>query len=114
MRAKILAEEPISIYDLKAELEKIKSRDKELGFRAAKVEEYLHNFAKADENKIHEIKKKIHDLAIPRLREEQVCKLIDIMPHDVEEVRLVLASYSITVTNENLAKIADVIKEHRK
>ena len=114
MRAKVISEEPISIYDLKAELEKIKSRDKELGFRAAKVEEYLHSFAKADEKKIAELKKKIHDLNIPRLREEQVCKLIDIMPHDVEEVRLVLASYSITVTNENLAKITDVIKEYRK
>jgi len=114
MRAKVISEEPISIYDLKAELEKIKSRDTELGFRAAKVEEYLHNFAKVDEKKVHDLKKKIHDLNIPRLREDQVCKLVDIMPSDLEEVRLVLASYSITVTNENLVKIADVIKEHKK
>ena len=114
MKIKLISEEPISIYDLKKELDKIKDRDTELGFRGAKVEEYLKSFVKLDEKKVQDIKKKLADLNIPRLRQEHICKLIDVLPGDLEDVRLVLASYSITITNENLAKIADVIKEYRK
>ncbi len=114
MKATVISEQPISTYDLRNELEKIKGRDKELGFRAAKVDEYLKGFTKLDDSKIQTIKKKIEELNIPRLKPEHICKLIDIMPNDAEDVRLVLSSYSVTLTNENLVKIADVIKEHRK
>ena len=41
----ILDENPISMYELKAELEKIKKRDKELNFRSARTEEYLNQVA---------------------------------------------------------------------
>ena len=114
MKLRVLSEESISIYDLRKKLEEIKKRDTELGFRAAKTEEYLKSFAKLDDKKVADLKKKLEDLAIPRLKGDHISKLIDILPGDVEEVRLVLNSYSITVTNENLAKIADVIKEYRK
>ena len=114
MKTTIISEEPISIYDLKKSLDKIKKRDQELGFRAAKVEEYLRNFAKLDSKKVDELKKKLEELNIPRFKQEHICKLADIMPVDVDDVRLVLNSYSITITNENLAKIADVIKEYKK
>ncbi len=114
MKTAIISEEPISIYDLKDSLEAIKKRDAELGFRAAKTDEYLINFAKLDKKKLESIKKKIEELGIPRLKAEQINKLLDVLPADVEDVRLVLASYSMTITNENLAKIADVIKENKK
>ena len=114
MKTVVISEEPISIYDLKRSLEHIKERDAELGFRAAKTDEYLKNFAKLDDKKVNELKSKIEALNIPRLKADQISNLIDIMPSDLEEVRLVLSSYSITITNENLVKIADVIKEHRK
>jgi DNA-directed RNA polymerase subunit F len=114
MKTTVVSEEPISMYDLKKTLEVIKARDKELGFRAAKTEEYLKSFARLDDKKVAELKKKLEDLSIPRLKAEHINKLVDILPGDVEDVRLVLNSYSITVTNENLAKIADVIKDYRK
>lgn len=114
MRTTVISEEPISTFDLKKELAHIKKRDAELGFRAAKTEEYLNTFAKLDEKKTEEIKKKIIELNIPRLKSEHICKLLDILPADLEDVRLVLNSYPLTITNENLVKIADVIKQHKK
>lgn len=114
MKATVTSEEPISMYDLKKHIEDIKKRDAELGFRAVKTEEYLNSFAKLDHKKAEELKKKIEDLNIPRLKSEHICKLIDVMPNDAEDVKLVLNAYSITVTNENIAKIADVIKEYKK
>ena len=40
----ILNEEPMSMAELKEELDKIKKRDKELNFRANRTEEYLQHF----------------------------------------------------------------------
>ncbi len=114
MKTTVVSEEAISIYDLKKSLEEIKKRDPELGFRAAKTEEYLHSFAKLDDKKVASLKKKLEELNIPRFKTEHIAKLADLLPNDVEDVRLVLNSYSITITNENLVKIADVIKEFRK
>lgn len=114
MKATIISEEPISVYDLKADLDKIKKRDKELGFRAQKTEEYIQTFAKLDTKKVEELKKKLEELNVPRLKIEHICKLVDIMPADDDDAKLVLQSYSITITNENLKKIADVIKEYKK
>ena len=45
MNPKILNEVPVSMYDIKQELVKIKKRDTELNIRTTKTEEYLKNFA---------------------------------------------------------------------
>ena len=44
MAMQILSENPISMVELKEELEKTRKRDKELNFRATKTEEYLQKF----------------------------------------------------------------------
>ncbi len=114
MNVKITNEEPISIYDLQKSLADIKARDGELGFRAVKTEEYLQKFAKLSHKQADELKKKIEALAISRLKPEHISKLLDVLPADPEDVKLVLSAYSVTITNENITKIADVIKEFKK
>ena len=114
MKVTVISEQPISVYDLQSELQTIKQRDGELGFRAAKTEEYLQKFAKLDLKKAQDMKKKLEELNIPRLRAEHICKLLDVMPVDAEDIKMVLSAYSVTVTNENVTKISDVIKEHKK
>jgi DNA-directed RNA polymerase subunit F len=114
MKVKVTGEEPISIYDLQKSLELIKARDTELGFRAVKTEEYLQKFAKLEQKQVDELKKKLEGLGIARLKPEHVSKLIDLLPVDSEDIKLVLSAYSVTITNENIMKIADVIKEYKK
>lgn len=114
MKAKIISEEPMSVYDLKKAIHAIKARDKELGFRAQKTEEYLDHFATLSDKDAEELKKKIEELNISRLRQEHICKLLDVLPADQDDVKSVLQGYSLTITNENLKKIADVIKEYKK
>ena len=69
-----------------------------------------------EEEKVKEYdeKKKIDELGIPRMKQEHICKLLDVLPSDAEDVKLTLNSYSVTLTNENAAKIADVIKTNKK
>lgn len=104
---KILSERPISMAELKNELENIKKRDKELNFRANKTEEYLNQFVTSQ--KTDELTKKLAALNIPRLKEQHINKIVDIMPTTIKDLKVVLQNYIVTVNNENMKKIVDTI-----
>ncbi len=106
----IVSETPVNISQLKKEIERIRKRDNELNFRANKTEEYLHQIA-SDVKNTEELFDKIMKLNIPRLREQYVHKIIDIMPTTVNELKTVLQGYTITVNNESLKKIVDAVNE---
>jgi len=103
----ILSEKPMNIFELKEELKKIKKRDKELNFRANKTEEYLSQIPSF--KKSNELYEKINKLNVPRLREQHINKIIDILPTTVEGLKVILQGYTITVNNENLKKIVDAV-----
>lgn len=92
----------------KEELEKIKERDGELTYRAGKTHEYLLGF-KLDAKKSEELVKKIEELNIPRLKPEHVVKLVDLMPTTIEELKVILQGTTVTVSNDNLQKIAGIL-----
>ena len=102
----------MSLFELKEELSKIKKRDKELNFRANKVEEYLNQFVHIKDKQYQEIVEKINKLQIPRLKEQHIYKIIDLMPETVEDLKIILQGYTITVNNENMKKIVDTINEY--
>lgn len=109
---KIINETPIPMAQVKEELERIKTRDNELNFRANKTQEYLDQFVSINTKTAEEITKKISKLAVPRLKENHIYKIIDIMPQTVNELKIILQGYSITVSAENMKKIMDVIEEY--
>ncbi|MBI2541723.1 hypothetical protein HYV80_03365 [Candidatus Woesearchaeota archaeon] len=105
----ILSETPINLYHLKKELEKIKKRDSELNFRANRTEEYLQQVA--THKNAEELFDKIVKLNIPRLKEQHVHKIVDIAPTTLNELKTLLQGYTITINNESMKKIVDVINE---
>ena len=105
----IVSETPINVYQLKKELERIRKRDNELNFRANKTEEYL-NQVTAFKN-AEELFDKIMHLNIPRLREQHIHKIIDFAPTTLNELKVVLQGYTITLNNESMKKIVDAINE---
>ena len=109
MTLKILSESPINSYQLKEELSKIKKRDKELNFRAQKTEDHLSQ-ASTHKN-VGQIFEKINKLGIQRLREHQIHKIIDVMPITVKDLKVVLQGYNVSVSNENMAKVIEIINE---
>ena len=105
----IISETPINIYQLKKELERIKKRDNELNFRANKTEEHLNQIATL--KNAEELFDKIMQLDIPRLREQHINKIIDVAPTTLNELKVVLQGYTITLNNESMKKIVDTINE---
>jgi len=110
----ILEKSPITITELKSELKAIKKRDEELSFRGNRTEEYVNLFVTLTQKEVKEFKKKLTDLEIPRLKEEHIAKIIDILPASVPELKIVLQGYTLTVSNENLDKIQKVVSEYIK
>ena len=109
-KPEVISENPIAMAELKDELKKIKKRDEELNFRAEQTEEYLNQFVSTKPKEAKDLFKAIDDLGVPRLKPEHIIKLVDLLPTTPDEVKMILQGYTITVTKDNLKKIADVIK----
>ena len=114
MKPEVISEEPLAMAEVKNLLKKVEKRDEELTFRSAKTVEYLKELTLLSETKAKELAKKIMDLGIPRLKEEHVAKIIDLMPYTKDDIKLVLSGYTLTIKNENVKKIHDVLTEYRK
>jgi len=108
---KIVKESSITMSELKQEIDKIKKRDKEPNLRVQKTEEYINLFVHLSLEKEKELKDKIAKLDIPRLKEDHINKMIDILPADVEDLKSLLQGYTITVSKENMQKIIEVIHD---
>ena len=108
-RIEIVSETAITMAEAKHEIDKIKKRDTELNFRSLKTDEYLSSFTKLDKKASDEIYKKIDELQLPRMKREHITKIIDLMPEDVEELKVLLQGYTLTLSQDNLKKIIDTI-----
>jgi len=107
---KVIEERPINMVELKSKIAKIKKRDKELNFRSKKVSEYLNAFVELNEKEAKELSKKILELNIPRLKDRHVVKVLDILPKDIDSLKALFSGENITIKQEDLARILEVIK----
>jgi DNA-directed RNA polymerase subunit F len=109
---KIIEEKPISMAELKEELKSIKKRDSELSFRTAKVSEQIDLLKVVKPKEAEELFKSIEKLNIPRLKDTHIYKIIDLLPQNAVELKNIIQSYSLTVSNDNVDKILEALSEH--
>jgi DNA-directed RNA polymerase subunit F len=114
MNPTVVSEQPLSMYDVKKLLKDAKKKDEHLSIRSQKCDDYVGQFAKLSDKAAKELKEKLVELAIPRLKDEHICKLLDINPLNVEDIKMILSSYTVTVKNDDLKRIDDVFAEYRK
>ncbi|MFT4326967.1 MAG: hypothetical protein ACMXYK_05685 [Candidatus Woesearchaeota archaeon] len=106
----IISEEAISMYDVLSSLKKMEKEDGELNFRAEKTKEYIQEVKQLTDKKAKEVTEGILALDIPRLRPEHIVKILDVNPVSVEDLKQLIASFNITVKDDNLKKIIEVLK----
>lgn len=111
-KPQLLSEHSITMAELKLELDRVKQRDGELNFRANKTEEYITHVLDFEAKKANEIKEKIAKLNVPRLKEEHICKIVDLAPTSAEELKVVLQAYTLSITKENAKKVVDVLQDY--
>jgi DNA-directed RNA polymerase subunit F len=111
-KPEIISETPMNIVELRHEMEKIKKRDGELNFRAERTEDYVNHLVHLTAAKGREMYEKLEKLNVPRLKDVHIHKIIDTMPANLETLKAVLQGYVVTVSAENLKKIAAVVEEY--
>lgn len=113
-KPEVIEKVPVSLAELKSELQSIQKRDTELGFRAGKTLEYVNSVAVLSKTAFAKLKAEIEALKVPRLKDEHIVKILDLMPKSVNELNIILQGYVLTVTKENMGKIVKVIKDSSK
>lgn len=101
---------PVTMTELKAKLESLKGASKDVNFRAGKVLEFLNELHLIDAQRADELKKKIAELNVPRLKEKHIVKIIDLMPATPDDLKALLVGENITVKQDDLVRIVDVLK----
>jgi DNA-directed RNA polymerase subunit F len=113
VQLEIIEESPVTLSEMRDELERIKVRDKELNFRGARAEEHLQQFATLDIKKAKELSKKIEALEVPRLKAIHITKIVDVLPKTVEELKVAIQGYTLTISGDNLKKIVELTTQYQ-
>jgi len=108
----LLSETPVSLSEVKNTIELNKKEKKELNFRENKVIEYVNLFCKIKPKESTQLKEEIANLNIARLKERHIIKIIDILPEDVETLKVVFAGEELTLKTEDLNKIIEITKKY--
>ena len=112
-KIEVLESKPITLAELKDSIQKIQERDEELNFRSGKTQEFVNHFSTMPLEKANELKQKLVDLNIPRIKEDHIVKIIDFLPVSIEDLEVLLQGYPITVTKESQEKIVSLVKEYK-
>jgi DNA-directed RNA polymerase subunit F len=111
MSLEIIKKTPINIVEVKSELDNIKKDFEELNFRTEKLEDYLNRFVHLTPKQAKDLYEKLVSLNIPRLKDQHMHKIIDILPKNIDDVKLILQSFVINVNKDNSLKIVKTVKD---
>ncbi|MAF99488.1 MAG: hypothetical protein CMH61_02650 [Nanoarchaeota archaeon] len=105
----LVEEHAVSLSDVKAYIAQMQERG-ELDFRTNKTREFVENFTILEVKKKDELLKKLNDLKILRLKEPQIIKIMDFLPQTVEDVRVLLQGYPVSVSKKDMERIVGTVK----
>ena len=105
-----LEETSLSLLGVKEALENINKRDKTLSSKGTKVLEYIGKITNLKQKDAAELRKKILACGVERLKEKQIVKIIDLMPKDVDSLKIIFSGDNLTLKQEDLKKILECLK----
>ncbi len=108
MNFEILAEEFVT----KGEVKKILSGKKNLELEQKLTKEHVSHYKKLTLAKIKELKTKLQELNITKLKPEIITKIIDILPQDIQDLELILKMSIVPFTKEEIEKIFECVKPY--
>ncbi|MFW6230595.1 MAG: hypothetical protein ACOC32_01070 [Nanoarchaeota archaeon] len=114
MASNVINKEPLSLTEVKDALDKVKKRDEELNFRSNKTYEFVKSLPLLTKKDYTALYKKIEELEIPRLKDFHIKKIIDVMPVNADDLKMLLSGYTLTVNSDNMKKIIEALKEFKK
>jgi DNA-directed RNA polymerase subunit F len=108
---KFIEEQAISLADAKKILSNIAKEEEELNYISNKAKEYLDNCPVLVESKKNELNKKLQGLDLTRLKHEHIMKIIDFLPRNANELKVVLQAYPLSMPKKDQDAIVAAVKD---
>ncbi len=106
-----VSETPLALAEVKHSLHSLEQRDGSLNFLSNKAKEQQELFVSLPLEKKNALYAKLSGLNLTRLKEEHFCKIIDFLPKDLEQLKVVLQSYPLSLPKKDQESIVEVVKE---
>jgi|SRR3989338_5549988 len=106
-----VSETPLALAEVKSILNSVEQRDGSLNFLSNKAKEQQEVFATLALKKKEELYAKLTGLNLTRLKEEYYCKIIDFLPQNVEELKVILQSYPLSLSKKDQESIVAAVTE---
>lgn len=112
----VLKERNVSLPEVKSILEKKKreyaEKNQELIYEQRRALEHARKYAKLSLKDAEDLMKKLANLEI-KLTEEQIVKIIDIMPKTVDDIRAIFAKERFKYDESKIKEILDLLEQYR-
>jgi DNA-directed RNA polymerase subunit F len=105
----IVEERFVSWSDAKKILEK-KAKEKELGYEQKNALEHLRKFSKLTQKAIDAMESDLGK--IERLKEKHRVAIIDMLPREDDELKMLFANEIVTISDDDKKKIISIVKKH--
>jgi|YNPNPStandDraft_1061719.scaffolds.fasta_scaffold105987_1 DNA-directed RNA polymerase subunit F len=106
---KILENKPVSMAEAKETMTKLE-RKKELSYEQKLALEHLKKHTQISADKAKKIAEEINGFI--RLSPEVLAQIINIMPKNIDELRLIVSSEKFVLKEEELNKILEILKKN--
>lgn len=110
---KILKSEPFTMASLAEEM-KPKSKKETITPIQQKVLDHSVKFSKLNKSRELKLFEELKALEVPRITEEHIATIVNLMPKSINELRTVFAGSKTTVAPENLEKIQQTVSKYEK
>lgn len=106
-----IEEKGLSLVEVKTALDKIEKRDTTLNYLSGKSKDYVDSFVTISAAKKGELHKKLTELQLTRLKEEHIAKITDFLPKTVNELKIVLLAYPLSLPKKDQDSIVAAVQE---
>ena len=106
-----VSETPLALAEVKAILHSAEKRDGSLNFLSNKAKEQQELFVTLSKEKKDALYSKLTSLNLTRLKEEHFCKIIDFLPQNLEELKVILQSYPLSLSKKDQESIVEAVTE---
>ena len=112
---KIIKEKYVTLTEVKDILTKKEKtavkEEKELLYEQKRALEHAQKYAKLKAKDVKELTKKLGELELS-LTEEQIVKICDFLPKEVDDVRAIFAKERFKYNEEDIKKIIDLVAQY--
>lgn len=106
-----VSETPMALVEVKNILHSAEQRDGSLNFLSNKAKEHQEIFVSLPLKKKEELYAKLTGLNLTRLKEEHYCKIIDFLPQNLDELKVILQSYPLSLSKKDQESIVGAVTE---